>query len=325
MTQLTAYGLTMSPFEVRTLDPLQNPADLDRVSRVDGWKNLTDAENLIGERVAADKPVFFVVAGPSSTGRSSVANYLVHLWAQAHGVTGNAVVVHTRDPGPGAGVYDTTAQIVAWAKRLLFHDGKLAFTPDTAKSLKSLDATSDSFDIALSLRAVDEELRTPKPGSGNAPRYLAAILEHGKGDDLILKVKDCFEATRAIIIVTIDKSQDNANLLSQVDQGLLSGVGLCINIGPIKGDDVKTLIERRWSAVCPDVKNPFDLTAAAGVFSSDRPIARVVDLLERMLWTRQYAHWGNPWPDEPSLAFNRDQMAGLLKTLDAKVPVGQEL
>jgi hypothetical protein len=324
MTQLTAYGLTMSPFEVRALDPLQNPADLASVSQVDGWRHLTDAENLIGQRVAADKPVYFIVAGASSTGRSSVANYLVHLWARAWGVSSDAVVVHTRDPGPGGGVYDAGTQIMEWAQDLLFSDKQLDLTLSTQQLLTDLEATSKNLLFAQSLRAVDEELRRPEAGSGKGSRYLAAILEHGKGDDLMLKVRECFKGTRAIVIVTVDRSHDNANLLSQVDQGVLSGAGLRINVGPISGEDVKTLIEHRWSAVCPGVLNPFDLTAAAGVFNSARPIARVVDLLERMLWIRQHLHRGKPWPAERSLGFDRDQMAGLLQQLDTTVPVGQE-
>jgi hypothetical protein len=325
-TGLPAYGLAMSPFdEKRALDPLCSAADRASVSPVDGWRDLRDAENLISRRVAGDRPVFFVIAGASSTGRSSLANYLVHLWAQARGVTSESIVVQRRDPGPDAGVYDAGTQIMEWAQGLLLRDDKLDLTETTQKLLEDLTDSSTLFKFAQSLRGVDQDLRTPTPGSGKGPRYLAAILERGKGDDLIRKVRDCFQATRAIVIVTIDASRDTANLLNQVDQVLSPDAGLRVNVGPISGDDVVTVIERRWSAIGQHVENPFNQTAAE-VFDSPRPIKRVVKLLHRMLRIQQHLHKGDPWPASRNLGFfDRDAMRGLLEEIDEKVPAGQEV
>jgi hypothetical protein len=324
-TSLPAYGMPVNPFAMSTLDPLVSLADRQRVSLVDGWKDLTLAIDLINKRVALDKAVFFVVAGASSTGRSSVANYLVHRWAQARGITGDAVVVHRRDPGSNGGVYTAEIQIMEWAQGILLRPDmeELNFTAVTQQWLEQLTDSTSIFKFGQSLRGIDRDLRTPQPGM--TPRYLAAIMERGKGDDLIRKISECFLPTRAIVIITVDKSYDTATLLGQVGQFLTPDVGLRIDIGPIYGDDVVTLIQDQWTAVCQNVENPFDLTAAADVFASPRPISRIVNLLERMLRVRQVLHDGqDPWPIARSLAFSKEQMQGLLQEFDRELPAGQE-
>jgi hypothetical protein len=322
-TALPAYGMAINPFKMRTLDPLCSKTDRDSVSLVDGWKDLAEVEDLITRRVVADKPVFFFICGASSTGRSSVANYLVHLWSKARGVSSEAILVHRRDPGPDGGVYTSETQIREWAQKLLLRDDPLSLTLTTQQRLEELTDSDTIFKFAQSLRSVDQDLR--QPGNGNDPRYLAAIMERGKGDDLVQKVKDCFEPTRAIVIVTVDRSRDTANLLSNVSQVLSPDEGLRIDIGPIYGDDVVTLIQDRWAAVCQNVENPFDLTATAGVFDTPRPIARVVGLLEGMLTARQVLHdEPDPWPISRSLALGKEQMRGLLQLLDRQLPAGWE-
>lgn len=310
---LPAYGLSVNPFTMSTLNPLISDADLKCISLVDGWKNLGAAKELIRQRAAADKAVFFVVVGASSTGRSSVANYLVHLWAYERGIDSDAVIVQRRDPGQDGGVYAAETQIMEWAQALLIHEDidPQALESPTRTRLEELSETSSIIKFGLAIRDVDRDLR--RPLAGHKVRYLAAILERGKGDDLIRKVKECFKATRAIVIVTVDKSSDSENLLMNVGQFLMPDEGLRVNVDPIMGTDVATLIHDRWDAVANGVQNPFDLTAAPEVFDSPRPITRIVRLLKEMMNTQQDLHDGqHPWPDDPRLGLGEAQMRGLL-------------
>lgn len=310
---LPAYGLPLNPFTMSTLNPLINEADRECISQVDGWKNLSAAKELIRQRAATDKPVFFVVVGASSTGRSSVANYLVHLWAHERGIDSDAVIVQRRDPGQDGGVYTPETQIMEWAQDLLIHEDiePQGLEVPTRTRIEELSESSTLIKFGLALRDVDRDLR--RPLAGNKVRYLAAILERGKGDDLIRKVKECFKATRAIVIVTVDESSDTENLLMSIEQFLMPNEGLCVNVGPIMGTDVATLIHDRWEAVGSGARNPFDLAVAPEVFDSPRSIARVMRLLKEMLDTQQDLHDGQrPWPDDPRLAFGESQMRGLL-------------
>jgi hypothetical protein len=310
---LPAYGLSVNPFTMPTLNPLISEADRKCISLVDGWKNLSAAKELIRQRAAADKAVFFVVVGASSTGRSSVANYLVQLWAQERGIDSDAVILQRRDPGQDGGVYTVETQIMEWAQALLINEDidPEALEAPTRTRLEELSEASSIIKFGLALRDVDKDLR--RPLDGNKVRYLAAILEHGKGDDLIRKVKECFKTTRAIVIVTVDKSSDSDTLLMNAGQFLMPDEGLCVNVGPIMGADVATLIHDRWEAVANGVQNPFDLTVAPEVFDSPRPITRIVRLLKEMMSTQQDLHDGqHPWPDDQRLGFGEAQMRGLL-------------
>jgi hypothetical protein len=322
---LPAYGLTANPFARRTLDPLRNSEDRRCVSMVDGWKDLSAAKDLIKRRVAADQAVFFVIAGQSSTGRSSVANYLVHLWAEARGIDDQMVVVHRRDPGSTGGVYTWQTQIMEWAQTLLLRvDARsLGLERETKDELRSLSDSSGPIQFGEALQHVDQDLRSPK---GNDPvRHLAAIFERGKSSDLMRWVKECFQVTRALIIVTVDDQEDTKILLAHVKQFLSPDEGLKIDCGPILGLDVATLIRDRWDAACKGVESPFDLAAIAEVFDQPRNITRVMSLLERMLHMRQLLYSGqDSWPNAQGLDFSADQIRGLLAELDGRLPTGLE-
>jgi hypothetical protein len=318
---LPAYGLTANPFALDTLNPLISLADEDCVSFVDGWRKLRDAEDLIRQRVAADKAVFFVVTGTSSTGRTSVAYYLVHLWAKERKIQGNQVVAERNDPGPDGGSFSPEGQLLEWAQNLLLREdaGTLGITPPTKNRLAELTESDKIVKFGLAMQDVDLDLRTPAPGG--MVRHLAAILERGKGDDLVRKVRDCFKATKAIVIITVDESAATANLLVNAHKALPASEGLCIRLGPIMGADVATVVQDRWDAVRKGVNNPFNLAEIVQVFDSPRTIARTVRLLERMLDMRQRFYDGKvPWPDSPGLALTGDVMRELLEDFESTLP-----
>ena len=318
---LPAYGLTANPFTIDTLNPLISPADQNSVSFVDGWRNLRDAEKLIRQRVAADKAVFFVVSGTSSTGRTSVAYYLVHLWAKERKIHGHQVVAERNDPGPDGGSFSPEGQLLEWAQNLLLREDAdtLGIAPSTKTRLADLTESDTTVKFGLALQAFDKDLRTH--GHGGEVRFLAAILERGKGDDLVRKARQCFQATKAIVIITVDESANTANLLVNARKSLSGTEGLCIRLGPIMGADVATVVQNRWDAVRKGVDNPFDLTEVVRVFEYPRTIARTVRLLERMLNVRHSLYNGQaPWPDSPNLALTGAVMRELLKDFESTLP-----
>ena len=317
---LPAYGLTTNPFTMDTLNPLISRADQNCVSFVDGWRDLRDAEELIRQRVEADEAVFFVVSGTSSTGRTSVAYYLVHLWAKERKIRGHQVVVAHFDPGPDGGSFSPEGQLLEWAGELLLRGDfdKLGIASSTIKRLTDLAESDKAVMFGLALQAFAKDLRTR--GHGGEAGLLAAILERGKGDDLVRKVRQCFKATKAIVIITVDESANTVNLLRNAHKALPDTEGLCIRLGPIMGEDVKTVVQNRWDAVRKGVDNPFDLTEVVRIFDYPRTIARTVRLLERMLNVRHSLYNGqDPWP-APDLALTGAVMRELLKDFESTLP-----
>jgi hypothetical protein len=321
---LPAYGLTTNPFRLDTLDPLANPDDLGCVSLVDGWRDLRDEQRLIGRQTDNDGPVFFVVTGASKTGRTSVANYLIRLWADKRGLDKDSVVVHSYDPGDNQGKYDPGSQLHQWVQSLRIRNRRdpLGLSETTRDELKALTPSSTTFDFAEAIMDVEVDLRNP--GNGGRARFLAAILERGKGKDLLRQVKESFGNMQALVIVTVDRSLDSQDVLDDIDKALPSDLGLVLELGSIQGGDVATIVKNRWNWACPDVDPPFDMDAVAEVFDAPRPIARVVELLALMLDMGNWRHIDDdpPWPASAHLGFDGDSMRQLLGAFDRTVLTG---
>ena len=102
-------------------------------------EDFTEAQELIDHRVAEAEPVFFVVDGESKTGRSSVANYLVHLGRKR--AASSASRTSRSSPSPGASTPARYAwrRIVHWISSLRTYAIKknLPLTPSTRELMKA--------------------------------------------------------------------------------------------------------------------------------------------------------------------------------------------
>jgi hypothetical protein len=321
------YGLTTNPFLLGELDPIARPQDLKCVSFVDGWGDLSAAEELIGRQAAVKGPVYFVVEGASQTGRSSVANYLVHLWATENGVgqgPNREVLVHRRNLGANKGSYAPEEQILDWISRLQVRalNDDLILSPTVEKRIDSLSPALDvttSTKFALALRAVEADLRDQK----GKEYLLAAIFERGKGRGLVQMVQDSFETTRAVVVITVDASEDAQDVLDGIDKVLIAETGLLLRLGPIRGTDVGTIIADRWRHYKPGTPCPFDANGVAEAFDHPRPIARTVKLLSKILELQQmYFPDDDPWPATLRLALGAQEMRRLLKIIDGDMDLG---
>jgi len=324
---LPVYGLTSNPFLHGELDPLARPQDLPCISLVDGWGDLTTAVELIGRRVAVEEPVYFVVEGASQTGRSSVANYLVYLWAKESGVgdgSNREVLVERRDQGPNRGTYAPEFQIFDWISQLRVRAVKshLVLSPTAENRLSVLSPSPASgANFALALNAVETDLRRGQEGK---ELLLAAIFERGKGKDLLRMVQDSFDATRAIVVITVDATEDARDVLDDIEKVLSPDRGWLLKLGPVRGVDVRTIITDRWNHYRPDIPCPFDVAGAAEAFENNpRPIARTVKLLSGMLEMRQVNFAGDePWPVTQRLFLDAKAMRDMLEFFDRNMNLG---
>jgi hypothetical protein len=170
--------------------------------------------------------------------------------------------------------------------------------------------------FGLALRAIAADLRK----LNDKPVLLAAIFEHGKGRGLVQLVQDAFKSTRAIVVITVDASQDARDVLDGIDEILPPDAGLLLRLGLVKGDEVGTIIDKRWRHHRPEVESPFDPAGVADAFHRPRPIARTVTLLSKMLALQQkYFENHPPWPESRNLFLNAADMRALLGVIDDKV------
>jgi hypothetical protein len=318
------YGLDCDPFELAVLDPLARPEDEKIVSLVDGWSDLTDAENLIRARAVGGQPVYFVVEGASQTGRTSVANYLVYLWAREWCRPGSniQIITHRRDRGPLSGNYFPADQVHDWISNFylrLVRDRRVI--SETARNLiTALKPSPDQLTPGASFALALLELEIDLLAQDGQQFQFAAIIENGKGKDLVQIVLDAFSATRAIVVVTIDESEDTVGAREDIDK-TLGDAGRRIPLSTVQGAEVATIIANRWNLHRPGVPSPFDADEVAQAFNRPRPIARTVKLLSKMLELQQwrFQHLQRPWPNDQQLAMDAKSMRDLLALIDGQM------
>lgn len=318
-TNLPAYQLPCNPFPRRPLMSLESDGDHDCFSMVDGWKGLdVAAESFIAKKVSDEKPVHFVLVGADKTGRTSIANYLVRLWANRRGGK-DAVVVNTRDPGANSGTYSIEGNMIQWAQEFLALNivKNLGLAPSTLDCLRRLSPSNWNPSLmSEALANLEHDFRNS--GQNGQQRFLAAIFEHGRGDELVMKIKDSFKHTQAIVVTTIDDTGDSGKLVSSVVDTHFDG--LALRLRPIQGADVVTLIKHQWERVGNGMENPFDLTAVEDVFDSPRPIGRVVGMLAWLLDNANAAHGGvAPWPSTRTLAFGEEALRAHVRNYDLEL------
>jgi hypothetical protein len=323
------YGLASNPFLLAELDPITRPADLKNISLVDGWQDLSDAKGLIRRRVADAKPIYFVIVGASQTGRSSIANYLVYLWATEHGIgpeSNRKLLVHRRSLGANNGSYAADEQVLDWISQFYLRvltEEDFTLSTTAQKRVESLSLSQEGMTLstrfALALKAVETDLLSEP----DRPTIFAAIFEHGKGRGLVQMIQDSFAPTRSIIILTVDATTDAGDVLDGIDKVLLPDAGLLLRLGPVQGTDIGTITSDRWNLHRPGVESPFETADVAMAFDQPRPIARAVKLLSKMLRLQQmYFKDHAPWPDDKRLALNALTIRELLEVIDGEMDLG---
>jgi len=314
---LLAYGLARNPFLRRPLNPLDSDDDRDCISKLDGWKDLdVAAKDLIARKISDEKPVFFALVGAGKTGRTTIANYLVHLWADARGGK-EAVFLNFDDQKYNSGTYSIPDTMTGWIQQFVSLNIKkqLGLAESTLKCLDGLSSSNwNSSRMSEALLRLEGDLQEAKSGRR---QFLAAVFEHGRGDELVMKITDSFKHTQAIVIATIDDTRDSEKLVASARAGSDWQV---LDLKPIHGADVATLIEDQWDRV-GNGENPFELKAVPGVFDTPRPIGQVVRMLAWLMEDTNAHHPGvkDAWPLVRTLKINEQVLRTFVTNYDREL------
>jgi hypothetical protein len=308
-TELPVYGLSENPFEPRVLDPLNTPRDAELLVYVDGFQVLQGLEVPLSEHPRTEgRPIFFFVVGERGTGRTSAANFLVYRWAQQAGIESNQLVVHPSTAGADPADKILYNWVLFLRNKIL--ERNLELQDSTQDRLTELErARPDALIPALqwALHMMDKDLE-------KLHSAFAGIIEQLKVVDLVTMAVDTFGQSGTIVVLTAERSQ---TLLEEFDSVIDRRIVRVVELTPLSGPEVSTVVEKRWREYSND-PNPFDPSGMATAFSDKRrPIALVLRIVSTMLRLKQIDFASlDPWPASRQLRFDGNEIREKLRIIE---------
>lgn len=322
-TAIAAYELRGFPYARRELDPRKDCNDLDLWCPVDGWQTAEDIGDFVAKQAAARQPALVVVQGGSGTGRTSLANYLIHRWA-----TGRA-------SAPGIG-FDPAKLIVAngrmedYAAEEALWDWVLGLYPQAVdKNYEPSAATEEAFNtlvdkkpaaIAAALQTFLRKLTGDLASKGWA---LAGILEDVKKQELLALANRSLKYVDSLLITTVEDTVGNLDaVIKNLGSALDSNASRVVRLGELDGPEARQVIVRRWETYASG-ELPFDQQAVEDAFAlKRRPVARVLVLMELLLTGKVNVDQPVRWPDA-RLRFSNDEVIARIPYLDELLLAGR--
>nr|WP_296064982.1 hypothetical protein [uncultured Actinoplanes sp.] len=289
MPALPLYDLSENPYLPRELDPLLREQDSDLVAMVDGWRNLGTICDYVDEQAKAGEPCLVLVSGASTTGRTSVANYLLRRWADARNHDPKSMLVLPLHVGhdfeDGGPILHWIGRLKPFITRQTRADGrKPLLQATTATELVTL-ASERPANPGPRLQSV---LETVVVDLGDA-WALAGVLEGVSTYAQVALTLQAFDAVDAMMVMIEDRTKDTTESLAGVDQLLSDGNARRVDLDLIGHEEIPELIRKRWQCHRPDgAPSPFDEAAIAQVFNQKRrTIAQVLRVFADMLTAKQ--------------------------------------
>ncbi|HKO20193.1 MAG TPA: hypothetical protein VJU82_15050, partial [Acidobacteriaceae bacterium] len=295
------------------------------VSHVDGWKAVDRVGAFLAERAAARKQALVVIAGGSGTGRTSLANVLIHKWADGR-------------PAAQGVAFDRTQLIVACGRMSDYADADqlwqwvlglwpqiltAGFAPGE-QTERAFDTLRDSKPEALA-RALQNTLIKLVNDLSSRNWALAGILEDIKKQELLRLASTSFEYVDSLLVMTVEDTAGNFDaVLNRVETALDPDASRLVRLSELDGSEARDVVVSRWlrSAEDPSSPLPFDESSVqAGFDGRRRPIARVLKLMETLLAMKVSYGNGKPerWPAAGHLAFTEEEVAHKIAYLDSEL------
>jgi hypothetical protein len=310
--ELPVYRLRENPFEPRVLNPVSTPTDAELFVGVDGFRTLYELDEFLFERAGVRESAIFLIVGERGTGRTSAANFLVYRWARHADIHTNQLIVH-RSILEGDSAEEALYKLVfLLSNRILNRDFPLSDT--TQESLDELRRNRPAIvipSLQQALKMMDRDLR--KEGCA-----FSAVIEDVEGADLVRMAVEVFSLSGIIVVLIADTNTALEQAAFRRLGSLMNDeVGRIVELRPIIGTEVSTLVEKRWQKYSSD-PSPFDPSGMATAFSDKpRSIARTLQILSLMLQLKQIDFRElDPWPASPRLAFDAAEISDKLRAIE---------
>ncbi|MEU5529331.1 hypothetical protein ABZ744_20580 [Micromonospora chersina] len=302
-----------NPYTPRELDPLRRPDDFDQLLDLDGFVRVEAIAKHLQAAIEQERPAFLVVSGRNHTGRTSVANCILHLYREMRGL-GECFL-----PGRITVTNNNDAEWLGRALVQLQNEGDfrdIDFSKRTREALGRLEDFGASayeqrfqkiaFLIARDLAQLPE------------PHGFGVLFEGVPTATLIATARTVFERAAGIIVFTHDDYEHaRTSMTEQVDAVAVDDAIHLVHLRPLVSEQINELATQRWSAAS-QLDCPYDPEGIEEVFrNSPVPIKVVLHRLATLLDYRLRAnHTDEPWPENEHLSMRREWLVATLALLD---------
>lgn len=314
MHDYTRYGLQDNPFRKRELDPLNNPADESELAEIDGFSTHKPQVDAILEAAVKEKgPAFFLVAGNSGTGRSSVANWILARYCDLRGIERNRLIVPRRKVS-NRDDFDTFLNWFAFLHNSIGDKEEIDLGKKLGDALEAVANTVQRVTMVPKFSDLAKRLSTTltaqKSANGTAmPAAFGICLEKIEEYRIIRTAIDIFEDVPTVGVFT---TFDLANVGKEAVDLFRQGSGRTrhvVELGSLSAPEVVTIIGKRWSDASkyPD-KPPFDPNAIEQVLGHPpRTPGRILVIMARLIDFKLGEHLGS-YPDNVNLFITAAQL-----------------
>jgi hypothetical protein len=308
------YGLAGgNPYVHKPLNPLTTPADGGRLLGLDGFVSHEDVLDYLRERIDAEQPAFVLVGGRNHTGRTSMANWVLHSYFELRDVKQQYLPICVPVSDQSAFTWLLKAIARLWAK--LKQTTDLGIPPETLKGIE--DCLSVKSDLPY------EELFQAALGALSAELtsrgYAAGVAFEGiPNAGFVASAKNVFESSAMAVVFTYDdydhpQTTDVRGFRSAQFDDVLD-----VYLKPLASRQVCLLAKGRW-ADGSELAFPFEDRGLEELYQDTRtPIRKVLKRLEDFLDYKLEVDGSDaaPWPANEDLFMRGKWLAPTFKRLD---------
>ena len=324
MPDYSRYGLKDNPYRTGELDPLGNPLDEKRLAEVDGFvAHKQRVDGVLQTAVANRKPAFFLVAGSSGTGRSTVANWILSRYANHLGLPRERLLVPKRKVD-SRDDFDVLRNWFAFLDNRIDDEDDIDLGKKVDETLAVLPGAVQRETMvpafARVARRVAIALQTQKDPTGNAcPAAYAVCLEKVEEYRIIRAALDVFEEVPTVGVFTTFGLEHVGEEMLALFRLPSSTSRHVIQLGLLSAAEVGLVLDRRWREASLNPNDPpFDpATLEQTLGTPPRSLGRVLRLMSRLIDVK-LAEPSSPlaWPNNPDLRLTVAQIQQLLPILE---------
>ena len=304
---LARYGLELNPYKF-PLDPLENDKHADWLVRVDGFAKLDEVDEYLKKHAEEKRPQFFMVAGKSGSGRTSVAKYILSRYRHHRGIGRERFVPVIRELEN----HDEFYFFQNWLINLYYELDSLEIKPTLPKNLtldeinKAVPGTMRASFHGLMMQF--SKVMTMAEAGGQPAAWFGCVVDKVNSFAFIDAAAEIFKDTRTVCVFTAGDYNEIDETVIKPFRGMFGKEAL-IRLSDLSGGQVKNLVSARWGHFSK-FEIPFDLTGVEKTFEARaRSVGRVLEIFSKLIVAKVPDMEDGPaWPEAAQLAHDQKDL-----------------